>query len=105
MMILKNPDNGSDIKDVLSRIVFEHPKGKTRKYEDEMGQYAKGKYGFLEEIYLAKGAKDEYKMVTSYPWKDYTDLGIPRRHPAEQAEEDVMTRGPDFYGEGLATDR
>lgn len=49
-MILKNPDNGAEIKTEILGQKWIVPVGTTKNYPDEVGLDLKERYGFLEEI-------------------------------------------------------
>lgn len=102
-MIVQNPKDGADIKDVYKQVVYEHPKGRDCLYkDDEVAKYLLKKYEFLKELYVKEKDVETYPEPVHYDWIDFHDLKtIDRNRKPEKAIQDNETVGPDWVGEGL----
>lgn len=49
-MILKNPDNGAEIKTIITGQQWLVSVGSVKNYPEEVGENLKERYGFLEEV-------------------------------------------------------
>lgn len=108
-MILKNPDNGATIEIAILGKKWFFPKGFTQKFENEVGEILKERYGFLEKLDVSEKASvllipDGFKCsVCEYQNKVKIGvLGHLRKHPVgieviEAKSVGEATRRPTLY--------
>lgn len=72
MIILKNPDNGAPIDTVIDKKQYKMAVGETLAFDDQVGAYLQGIYGFLEKVTVVQDTAGKFKC----PHCEYTNEAI-----------------------------